>query len=146
MFDFGESFFPRSVDVVDLVLEKMPVSISLGIWTTLLVYLISIPLGVAKAVRDGRSLRYLDVRFSSSSVSYAIPEIPLRRDSSWSCSPAAAIFDWFPLRGLHLGRIRGVSIFAGCATSLACIADYLWHLTAARHRHGDRRLRHPQPC
>ncbi|HSR71318.1 MAG TPA: microcin ABC transporter permease, partial [Kiloniellales bacterium] len=51
-FDFGESFF-RDRPVVDLVLDKMPVSISLGVWTTLLVYLISIPLGIAKAVRDG---------------------------------------------------------------------------------------------
>src|SRR5688572_12481630 len=52
VFDFGESFF-RDRAVVDLVLDKMPVSISLGVWTTLLVYLISIPLGIAKAVRDG---------------------------------------------------------------------------------------------
>ncbi len=52
VFDFGESFF-RDRSVVDLVLDKMPVSISLGIWTTLLVYLISIPLGISKAVRDG---------------------------------------------------------------------------------------------
>src|SRR5215831_6548144 len=52
MFDFGESFF-RNKKVVDLVIEKMPVSISLGLWTTLLIYFISIPLGIAKAVRDG---------------------------------------------------------------------------------------------
>ena len=52
VFDFGESFF-RNKRVVDLVLEKMPVSISLGIWTTFLIYFISIPLGIAKAVRDG---------------------------------------------------------------------------------------------
>ena len=51
-FDFGESFY-RDQRVVDLVKEKMPVSISLGLWTTLLVYFISIPLGIAKAVRDG---------------------------------------------------------------------------------------------
>ena len=51
-FDFGESFF-RDRKVVDLVLDKMPVSISLGLWTTLLIYLISIPLGIVKAVRDG---------------------------------------------------------------------------------------------
>ena len=51
-FDFGESYF-RSRSVVELVLEKMPVSISLGIWTTLLTYLIAIPLGIRKAVRDG---------------------------------------------------------------------------------------------
>ncbi len=53
-FDFGESFF-RDRRVVDLVIDKMPVSISLGIWTTLLVYLISIPLGIKKATRDGSS-------------------------------------------------------------------------------------------
>ena len=54
-FDFGESYF-RSISVVDLVLEKMPVSITLGLWSTLIAYLISIPLGIRKAVRDGSSL------------------------------------------------------------------------------------------
>ena len=53
--DFGESFF-RDQSVVSLVIDKMPVSISLGLWTTFLVYLISIPLGIAKAVRDGSRL------------------------------------------------------------------------------------------
>jgi microcin C transport system permease protein len=53
-FDFGESYF-RSISVVDLVLEKMPVSISLGLWSTLIAYLVSIPLGIRKAVRDGSS-------------------------------------------------------------------------------------------
>src|SRR5262249_20825550 len=52
MFDFGRSFF-RDIDVVDLIKEKLPVSITLGLWTTLLTYLLSIPLGIAKAVRDG---------------------------------------------------------------------------------------------
>ena len=51
-FDFWTSYF-RSISVVDLVLEKMPVSISLGLWSTLIAYLISIPLGIRKAVRDG---------------------------------------------------------------------------------------------
>ncbi|MHA1527842.1 MAG: microcin ABC transporter permease, partial [Alphaproteobacteria bacterium] len=51
-FDFGESFY-RSVGVIDLIVEKMPVSISLGLWTTLIAYLVSVPLGIAKAVRDG---------------------------------------------------------------------------------------------
>ncbi len=50
--DFGESYF-RSISVFDLVLEKMPVSITLGLWSTLIAYLISIPLGIKKAVRDG---------------------------------------------------------------------------------------------
>ena len=52
VFDFGTSYF-RDQRVVDLVLDKMPVSISLGLWTTLIVYLISIPLGIRKAVKDG---------------------------------------------------------------------------------------------
>ncbi|KPQ07906.1 MAG: ABC-type microcin C transport system permease component YejB [Rhodobacteraceae bacterium HLUCCA12] len=51
-FDFGTSYF-RSISVIDLVIEKMPVSISLGLWSTLIAYLISIPLGIRKAVRDG---------------------------------------------------------------------------------------------
>ncbi len=69
-FDFGESFF-RDRKVVDLVLDKMPVSISLGIWTTLLVYLISIPLGIKKAIRDGSTF---DVWTSGIViVGYAIP-------------------------------------------------------------------------
>jgi microcin C transport system permease protein len=51
-FDFGTSYF-RSISVVDLVMEKMPVSITLGLWSTLIAYLISIPLGIRKAVRDG---------------------------------------------------------------------------------------------
>ncbi|MEH6629860.1 MAG: microcin C ABC transporter permease YejB [Halopseudomonas aestusnigri] len=69
-FDFGDSFF-RDRQVVDLVLEKMPVSISLGLWTTLLVYLISIPLGIKKAIQDGSSF---DVWTSGVViVGYAIP-------------------------------------------------------------------------
>src|SRR5476649_2552505 len=52
VFDFGDSFF-RNRRVVDLVLDKMPVSLSLGLWTTLLIYFVSIPLGIRKAVRDG---------------------------------------------------------------------------------------------
>ncbi|MFD2204492.1 microcin C ABC transporter permease YejB [Kiloniella antarctica] len=69
-FDFGESFF-RDRKVVDLILDKMPVSISLGLWTTLLVYLISIPLGIKKAVQDGSTF---DVWTSGLViVGYAIP-------------------------------------------------------------------------
>ncbi len=69
-FDFGESYF-RSVSVVDLVLEKMPVSITLGLWSTLIAYLVSIPLGIRKAVRDGSSF---DTWTSAAIiVGYAIP-------------------------------------------------------------------------
>ena len=69
-FDFGESFF-RDQKVTSLVLDKMPVSISLGLWTTLLVYLISIHLGIRKAIKDGSSF---DIISSSIvTIGYAIP-------------------------------------------------------------------------
>ncbi len=57
--DFGHSFF-RDAKVIDLIKEKMPVSISLGLWSTLIMYLVSIPLGIAKATRHGSRLRRLD--------------------------------------------------------------------------------------
>ena len=87
-FDFGAQLLPRPAgDRPDL--EKMPVSISLGLWTTLLIYLISIPLGIRKAVKDGTPLRRLDQR--GRLVGYAIPGFLFA--SCWSsCSPAAAIF------------------------------------------------------
>ena len=75
-FDFGESFFTRP-PVVDLVVDKMPVSISLGFWTTLITYLISIPLGIRKAVRDGS--RSTSGPAASIIVGYAIPSLPVRR-------------------------------------------------------------------
>ena len=69
-FNFGESYF-RSISVVDLVLEKMPVSITLGLWSTLLAYLISIPLGIRKAIRDGS--RFDTATSGAIIVAYAIP-------------------------------------------------------------------------
>ncbi|MEK7245539.1 MAG: microcin C ABC transporter permease YejB, partial [Pseudomonadota bacterium] len=117
VFDFGESFF-RDRPVVDLVLDKMPVSISLGLWTTLLVYLISIPLGVAKAVRDGSRF---DVWTSAVViVGYAIPGflfailliVLFAGGSFWSV---------FPLRGL-------TSPDWGDMTWPARVADYFWHI------------------
>jgi len=69
-FDFGESYF-RSISVVDLVLEKMPVSITLGLWSTLIAYLISIPLGIKKAIRDGS--RFDTATSAAIIVGYAIP-------------------------------------------------------------------------
>ena len=60
-FDFGDSYF-RDISVLDLILEKMPVSISIGLWITLLSYLISIPLGIRKAVQGRLDLRHLDQR------------------------------------------------------------------------------------
>jgi len=116
-FDFGESFF-RDQTVVDLVLEKMPVSISLGLWTTLLVYLISIPLGIKKAVRDGTSF---DVWSSAAVIiGNAIPSF-LFAILLVVLFAGGTFYDWFPLRGLTSDG------FAEMSWSQK-IVDYLWHM------------------
>ncbi|RMD64384.1 MAG: microcin C ABC transporter permease YejB [Alphaproteobacteria bacterium] len=118
MFDFGESFF-RDQKVVDLVIQKMPVSISLGLWTTLLVYLISIPLGIAKAVRDGSRF---DVWTSGIViVGYAIPNF-LFAVLLIVLFAGGSYFDWFPLRGL-------VSENWSELPWPQKVLDYLWHMT-----------------
>ncbi|HEY9548238.1 MAG TPA: microcin C ABC transporter permease YejB [Kiloniellaceae bacterium] len=118
VFDFGESFF-RGRDVVDLVLEKMPVSISIGLWTTLISYLVSIPLGIAKATRDGSRF---DVATSAIIiVGYAIPSF-LFAVLLIIVFASGQYFDWFPLRGL-------ASPHAGELPWYAQVGDYFWHLT-----------------
>jgi microcin C transport system permease protein len=115
--DFGDSYF-RDRRVVDLVIEKMPVSISLGLWTTLLVYLISIPLGVAKAVRDGSRF---DVWTSAAViVGYAIPGF-LFAILLVVLFAGGSFVDWFPLRGLTSPDWDEMSWAAR-------IVDYFWHL------------------
>lgn len=116
-FDFGESFF-RDRKVIDLVLEKMPVSISLGVWTTLIVYLVSIPLGIAKAVRDGAPF---DVWTSVAIiVGVAIPSF-LFAIFLLLAFAGGNPFSWFPLSGL-------LSENADTLGWWAWIKDYLWHL------------------
>jgi len=118
MFDFGESFF-RDRKVVDLVLDKMPVSISLGIWTTLLAYLISIPLGIAKAVRDGSRF---DVWSSIVViVGMAIPAF-LFAVFLLVFFAGGSYFDWFPLAGLTSENWDTLSWWKR-------VTDYLWHIT-----------------
>ena len=118
VFDFGTSFF-RDRRVVDLLVEKMPVSISLGLWTTLLVYLVSIPLGIAKAVRDGSTF---DVWTSGVIiVGYAIPGF-LFAILLIVLFAGGSFLHWFPLRGLTSDSWRELS-WAGR------IVDYLWHIT-----------------
>jgi microcin C transport system permease protein len=118
VFDFGESYF-RDRSVADLVLEKMPVSISLGLWTTLFVYLISIPLGVSKAVRDGSRF---DVWTSGVViVGNAVPSF-LFAILLVVVFAGGRYFDWFPLRGL-------VSDDWESLAWPAQILDYLWHVT-----------------
>ena len=116
--DFGESFF-RDRDVVDLVLEKMPVSISLGLWTTLLVYLISIPLGIAKARRDGSRF---DMWTSFAIViGTAIPSF-LFAVFLLIVFSGGSYLDWFPLRDLVSENWDTLSLGNK-------ITDYLWHIT-----------------
>ncbi len=122
-FDFGNSFF-RDRSVVDLVLDKMPVSISLGVWTTLLVYLISIPLGIRKAVRDGSRF---DVGTSFALViGTAIPSF-LFAVFLLVVFAGGSYLDWFPLRGLQSDEYLGLGL-GGCIASAACIGDYFWHI------------------
>ena len=116
-FDFGESFF-RDRRVVDLVIEKMPVSISLGIWTTLLVYLISIPLGIAKAVRDGSPFDTWTSAFVI--IGNAIPGF-LFAVLLLVVFAGGQYLDWFPLRGLVSENWESLSWPAK-------IVDYLWHM------------------
>ncbi|MFC4352104.1 microcin C ABC transporter permease YejB [Fodinicurvata halophila] len=117
VFDFGESFF-RNADVVDLVIDKMPVSISLGVWTMLLTYLTSIPLGIAKAVRDGEAF---DVWTSGIViVGYAIPNF-LFAILLLVLFAGGSYLDWFPLRGLVSDNWEELSWPMK-------IVDYFWHL------------------
>lgn len=116
-FDFGNSFY-RDTSVVDLVLEKMPVSISLGIWTTLLVYLISIPLGIKKAVRDGSRF---DIWSSGMVIlGNAIPSF-LFAILLIVVFAGGRYFDWFPLRGLTSDNWAELGTWAK-------IGDYFWHI------------------
>jgi microcin C transport system permease protein len=116
-FDFGTSFF-RDTRVVDLVIEKLPVSISLGLWSTLIIYLISIPLGVAKAVRDGTRFDF----WTSSAIifGYSIPGF-MFAVLLIVIFAGGSYLDWFPLRGLVSNNWEELSWPAR-------IADYFWHL------------------
>ena len=115
--DFGESFF-RDAKVTDLIIEKMPVSISLGLWSTLIMYLVSIPLGIAKATRHGSNF---DIWTSSAIiVGYAIPAF-LFAILLIVVFAGGSYFDWFPLRGLTSNNFDELSLFEQ-------IKDYFWHL------------------
>ncbi|MCE2737576.1 MAG: microcin C ABC transporter permease YejB [Cereibacter sp.] len=117
-FDFGESYF-RSISVVDLVLEKMPVSITLGLWSTLIAYLISIPLGIRKAVKDGTPF---DTWTSGAIiVGYAIPGF-LFAILLLVLFAGGSYFKWFPLRGLTSDNWDQLSM-------LGKVGDYFWHIT-----------------
>jgi microcin C transport system permease protein len=116
-FDFGRSFF-RDQPVLTLVAQRLPVSVSLGVWSTLLIYLISIPLGIAKAVRDGS-------RFDLASsavvlVGYAVPSF-LFAILLVVLFAGGSFVNWFPLRGLTSDGAANWSWGAR-------VADYAWHM------------------
>ncbi|WP_319411489.1 microcin C ABC transporter permease YejB [uncultured Cohaesibacter sp.] len=117
-FDFGDSYF-RDISVLQLIKEKMPVSISLGLWMTLISYLISIPLGIRKAVSDGSRF---DVWTSAVIIiGYAIPGF-LFAVLLIVLFAGGSFFDLFPLRGLVSDNFADLSWWEK-------IIDYFWHLT-----------------
>lgn len=116
-FDFGESYF-RSISVVDLVLEKLPVSVSLGLWSTLIAYIISVPLGIGKAVRDGS--RFDTWTSTIIIAAYAIPGL-LFAVLLLVLFAGGSYFQWFPLRGLTSENWEDLGLFQK-------VADYFWHM------------------
>ncbi|MEM7596321.1 MAG: microcin C ABC transporter permease YejB [Pseudomonadota bacterium] len=116
-FDFGESYF-RSADVTELVLDKMPVSITLGLWSTVIAYLISIPLGIRKAVTDGTSFDswtsgIIIAAYAIPAFLFAIMLVVLFAGGSY--------FQIFPLRGLTSDNFADLTV-------MGKILDYLWHI------------------
>jgi microcin C transport system permease protein len=116
-FNFGESYF-RSISVIDLILEKMPVSISLGLWSTLIAYAISIPLGIRKAIHDGS--RFDTATSGVVIVAYAIPSF-LFAIMLLVLFAGGSYWRIFPLRGLTSDDWETLSL-AGK------ILDYFWHI------------------
>lgn len=117
-FDLGESYY-RDIDVTRLVLEKMPVSISLGLWSTLIIYLVSIPLGIKKAVRDGTPFDF----WTSAAIffGYAIPSF-MFAILLIVLFAGGRYFDIFPLRGLVSENWREMNF-------IQLALDYAWHMT-----------------
>ncbi len=117
-FNFGDSLF-KSGSVIDLIIERMPVSISLGLWSTLLIYLISIPLGISKALRNGHKFD----RWTSTvlSVAYAIPGF-LFAILLVILFAGGTYLDIFPLRGIVSNDWSELSW-------IDKVADYAWHMT-----------------
>ena len=116
-FDFGRSYF-RDAPVLQLIKEKLPVSISLGLWMTLLSYAISIPLGIRKAVKDGS--RFDTWTSAVVIVGYAIPGF-LFAILLIVLFAGGSFWQVFPLRGLYSDNFSELSFFGK-------IADYLWHI------------------
>lgn len=116
-FDLGQSYY-RDVSVTQLIMEKMPVSISLGLWSTLIIYMVSIPLGIKKAIRDGTKF---DIWTSAAIfIGYAIPSF-MFAILLIVVFAGGRYFDLFPLRGL-------LSDNADQMGTVELILDYAWHM------------------
>jgi len=116
--DFGSSFF-RNKTVIQLIKEKLPVSISLGVWTTLIAYMVSIPLGIRKAVKHGGTFDvwssfFIIMGSAIPTFLFAVMLIILFAGGNY--------FAWFPLRGLVSGGFADMTVWQK-------IWDYLWHMT-----------------
>jgi len=117
-FDFGDSLF-RGSSVMQLVRDSLPVSVSLGLWSTLIIYLVSIPLGIRKAVKNGTafdnwSSSLIIIGYAVPSFLFAILLIVLFTGGSY--------LDWFPLRGLTSPNFDQLPWYGK-------VTDYLWHIT-----------------
>ena len=117
-FDFGKSYF-RDISVLQLIKEKLPVSISLGVWMLLLTYLISIPLGIRKAVNDGE--RFDTWTSGLLVIGYAIPGF-LIAVLLLILFAGGSFVQWFPSRGLTSDNWAQLSLWGK-------VVDYFWHLT-----------------
>ncbi|WP_034942993.1 microcin C ABC transporter permease YejB [Erwinia oleae] len=117
-FNFGDSLF-RSSSVIELIKESLPVSVTLGLWSTLIIYLVSIPLGIKKAVRNGSAF---DIWSSSLIIiGYAVPSF-LFGILLIVLFAGGSYLDWFPLRGLVSAQFDSLPWYGK-------IVDYLWHIT-----------------
>ncbi|MEG3132410.1 microcin C ABC transporter permease YejB [Rouxiella sp. T17] len=117
-FDFGDSLF-QGASVMQLVKASLPVSISLGLWSTLIIYLVSIPLGIRKAVKNGSafdtwSSTVIIIGYAVPSFLFAILLIVFFTGGNY--------LDWFPLRGLTSANFDTLPWYSK-------ITDYLWHIT-----------------
>lgn len=117
-FDLGKSYF-HDATVIDIIKSKLPVSISLGLWTTLIIYLVSIPLGIKKAVRDGTPFDVWTSTFIV--IGYAIPSFLLAL-LLIILFAGGSFFSIFPLRGIVSEHWETLSM-------MDKITDYIWHMT-----------------